>query len=205
MASHKTGTGEEASQFLSDFLLNIRRHPFFSDCWIVFCCERNTAHESHFLAEVAKKFKPIHLYTENINNPDDYGKRTTAASKLNEVRALQRFLATSIPSAGFVDNWVACNFLLPTRKTPAQLQSIMKEKLVDQMTRYNIQESAASQKGGVVRYTVSGKVDCDGNASIHYKDDLMVAFAMNAGLHDEILNRNIELRRLFLGKRKKKD
>lgn len=186
----------EATKFLEDFLKDLRSLSFFKAATIVFCAERNTAHESHFLAESVKKFGPCYLYTENIHNPDDYGKRTTGTSKVNEVRILQKFLNLD---AGFMKGWIATNNFSTITREPEQLRQLMKEKIIDQMSRYNIRLTGYYGTADLPRYVVTGKADPDGNRSSRYKDDIMIALGIAASIVEQINNRELDIRQAFIG------
>ena len=61
----------EAVLLLENFVQGIREHPSFQDAWLIFCCERNMAHEAGFLTEPFLKFRKTVAIAQHETK--DYG------------------------------------------------------------------------------------------------------------------------------------
>jgi hypothetical protein len=145
------------------------------------------------------EFQPVFLYSENAQNPNDYGKLTTDITKMNEVRATQRMIQTTRP--GFLKDWVSSNPLAPEHENH---RMITQTKLAVQMERYNIRVSMASMNSSTPRYIVTGKMDIAGNRNKDYHDDLIVCLCMCVGMYYDVLTDSLCRKFNYVSERKNK-
>jgi hypothetical protein len=174
----KTLASTQAESFLSSFCLAIRKHEIYKYAHVVFCCERNMAHEAGFLAECVKRS----LYHERISficqrEPGDCGWWTQADVKYKMAYEMRFVFMSKIIQ--YAQDVICVN---PFMKEATRWQET-KRKFEDQLPKYKIVVSGMSSTNplSAPRHGVSGKTTKDGKVSGSFTDDL--AFCVSACLY----------------------
>lgn len=168
----------QAETFLSSFCLGIRRHRILKYSHVVFCCERNMAHEAGFLAECVKKT----LCHERISficqrSPGDCGWWTQSDVKYKMGFEMRYVFMNNIIQ--YSDDVVCTN---PFMKEATRWEET-KKKFEDQLPKYKIVVSGVSSLNplSTPRIGLSGKTTKEGKVSASFTDDLV--FCVGACLY----------------------
>ena len=165
-------------------MIAIRRHPAFASAWIIFCCERNMAHEASFLAREVREDRRVACIAQKPNEPDDYGWWTT--TRKGPVRVPH----ARSPAEGSVAH------ARPDQRQPVQPDAstraaTMVERFEQQMRQYRIVRLESNNPLASARIGVSGKVGLDGRQTAGQKDDLAFCFTFAMSLWDSLLQREV--------------
>jgi hypothetical protein len=113
---------------LENFINGIRNNRSLASSWILFCCERNMAHEAGFLAQIVNKYSKVQLISQYGN--DDYGWWTTKPEKTKYAyQALDIFATGNIV---YMKDPICANPFKQQDK-----MKITKQMLEQQLTMYN--------------------------------------------------------------------
>jgi len=183
MDSHSTGTSRDASDFVTGFVDAIRAHPQMQNAWIIFCCERNMAHEAGFLTEpVLKHRNTVAIAQHDVN---DYGWWTDLQTKVQAAYKARHCMA--MESVGYMKDFICTNPWLD----PKTRRQITKAKFEEQLKRYKPVVTNPKDPHSTPKVTVSGKTNKEGKVSGTFNDDLMSTFCLNVYLMEMLLLRKI--------------
>ncbi len=160
-------------------------NPCLKHAWLIFCAERNTGHESGFLARYFLSLGSKKLCAIAEREDGDYGWWTTGVSK-PEYGYAARFQMIN-RSVCYMKDFVCAN---PWLKSNERRQ-ITKTKFEEQMRRYGPVEIAPKTALSTSRVGISGKVDKDGKISKMHTDDLMMVFTMAMHIWNRLLEKKV--------------
>jgi hypothetical protein len=159
-------------------LRGLRKHPVLSNAWIVFCCERNTAHEAGFLADEVTAYEKHALIAEK--GDDDWGWWSTNSTKTQQAYAA--WSSVSLGQVSFLKNWVCENPMVDG----VSRRKHTKDKFTEQLRRYSEYAMQTRDPLSIPRTGVSGVADKEGKASSTFNDDLAFCFCFNIWLIEKL-------------------
>lgn len=184
MDSHACSSADQVEELVKSFLTRLLIVPELQSAKIIFCAERNMAHEAGFIAKFVKREFP-RSYAIAQKPDNDYGWYTTHDQKIQYAMAL---VACMSNEALVFSKQMRC--ATPTflgTSVPEERLATIKQKLFEQMGRYRMVQSQSHNALFIPRSTVSGKVDKEGRVSGAFNDDLIFSLSMCIWLTRELL------------------
>ena len=177
------GAGE-VTLLLEAFIRGIRERELFAHAWIIFCCERNMAHEGGFIAKVVLSFKKTRCVSQHEGN--DYGWWTNEENKSRYAFTARDHIMHQ--GVRYVEDLICMN---PWMSADTRAKET-REKFENQMRHYLAYQRENTDPLRRSRVGVSGKITKDGRVSKTAKDDLMLTFTLNLWIWDEILAHRVD-------------
>jgi hypothetical protein len=154
------------------FTQAIRERPQFRDSWLVLVCERNTGHESGFLADPFKKLHPKNIAVAQYED-GDYGWWTEVGDK--QKYAFKTRECMMVGAMCFMKDWICTNPWL----RPEERHKTTRAKFEEQIKRVRPVMTQPKEPHSTPRMTISGKVDKEGKISGTFRDDLAMSLLIN--------------------------
>lgn len=164
----------------------LRAHPSFVNAWLIFCCERNMAHEASYLANVVLAERRTVCVAQKGDR--DYGWWTGNVEKVQYAYRARMSIAQG--SVALMRDLLSAN---PWRGADAAVRSrAMRDKFEQQLRRYRLVHLGNDANPlAPARMGVSGKVDMYGRTAAGHTDDLAFCFTFNMSLWDTLLKREV--------------
>lgn len=138
----------DATELLTGFVSAIRMHQWLQGAWIIFCCERNMAHEAGFLTEPLLVMNKVVGIAQHEYK--DYGWWTDNPTKVKMAYEARRCMAMN--SVFYMKDFICTN----PWDEPTKRREKVKRKFEEQMKRFKPVMSQPRDPHSTPRITISG-------------------------------------------------